>query len=527
MKRNIERDDTLNELVVINNLINQICGIRETNHIMEVIIAELIKNTDADQGIISLVSPLEKNALSTVIRAQDKRSDTIPYHISDLVSGWVLKNNRILKIDDLDNDDRFSDLDSDNGKYKYIICTPMTVRGETIGLITLIRESAKKPFTDHHCRLVGILTSQSAHILTNAKLLEEQMRINRLLEVSQRKLEKENLRLKNEHKTGVEFESIISKSSKMKKVLTLVSKFSDNDAPVLITGETGTGKELIARALHHNSKRRQNQLVVINCSVKTETLLESELFGHVKGAFTGAIRDKIGLFKKADKSAIFLDEIGDAPLSTQAAILRVIQNGEVRPLGSTKTEIVDVRVLSATNKNLKEEISHDRFREDLFYRLNTFNIELPPLRDRRDDISVLINHFLEQFRIKNNRDKLSISPAALKVLLNYNWPGNIRQLENEMERASVICGLDGVISVADISNDILISTNQLSDSDNKHGRLKEIVARVESDIIRTTLIENEGNIQQTSRTLGLTRKGLKDKMTRYDIKIDYTKLLSE
>ena len=518
--------DSENLPIIINNLINKICGIRETNHIMEVVISELIRNTNSDQGVISLVSPLKKSGLSTVIRAKDRNPDTIPYQVGDLISGWVLKNQMLLKVDDLDNDERFSDLNSDNGKYKSIICHPMAIRGEIIGLCTLIRNSQKGPFDDNHCRLAGILTSQSAQILANARLLEEQIKTNELLEISRRKLKEENLRLKSEIKSDFGFENIIGKSQKMKKVMTLISKFCGNDSPVLITGETGTGKELAVRAIHYNSKRKDKPLIVINCGFKTETLLESELFGHVRGSFTGATKDKVGLFKKANGGTIFLDEIGDAPLSVQVAILRVLQNGEIRPLGSTKTEIVDVRIISATNKNPKEEIADNRFREDLFYRLNTFNIELPPLRERKGDIPILVNYFLDKLRIKISREELSISPAALNVLLKHHWPGNIRQLENELERAAVMCDTDSIITVDDLSNELITSIRDYSESGVYKGRLREIVTKVESDVIKATLAEHEGNILQASKALGLTRKGLKNKMARYKIKIDYNKLLS-
>jgi transcriptional regulator with GAF, ATPase, and Fis domain len=508
---------TLKELKVLNSLLDRISRIRETNHIMQEIIAELIRATDADQGIINLVSPAKDTPLETVVRDRKPETGGLPYKVGEQISGWVLKNRKMLKVDDLDDDDRFPGLSSDNGRNKAILCFPMIVRNEIIGLTTLVRSAGKKPFGDDQCRLAGILSSQSAQILNNAMLLEELARKNELLEVSQKKLKAENMRLQGEVKSTFAFENIIGKSSEMKNVLSLISRFCANDSSVLITGETGTGKELIARAIHYNSHRHEKPFVIKNCGIKTETLLESELFGHVKGSFTGAVRDKIGLFKEADGGTIFLDEIGDAPPSVQAAILRVIQSGEFRAVGSSKTECVDVRVISATNKDLKEEIKKGDFREDLFYRLNTFLIEIPPLRERRDDIPLLVEHFLRSARIKSGREDLSMSGEAVDLLCGYAWPGNVRQLENEIERAAVVCGSTGIIEKQYLSPELLSAAEGSRDFRKYRGKLRDIVENIEKEIIASAMTENDNNILRTSKILGLTRKGLKDKMARYGI----------
>lgn len=509
------QNKAFNELRIINNLLNNISQIRETNHIMDTIISELIRVTDADQGVINLATPAEIDSLPTVVR---KSESGLPYKLNSQISGWVLKNRTALKIDDLDNDERFTTLNSDNGQYKSILCFPMMSRKDIIGITTLVRNSEKEPFTDDQARLAGILASQSAQILSNAILLEELARKNDLLEISERKLRDENTRLQSELKTAYSFENIIGKSAEMRKVLGLVSKFCENDSAVLITGETGTGKELIARAIHYNSMRKDRPFIVKNCGVKTEQLLESELFGHTRGSFTGAIRDKAGLFKEADKGTIFLDEIGDASMSTQAAILRVIQYGEIRPIGSPKTEIVDVRVISATNKDLKKGIEEGEFREDLFYRLSTFLIELPSLRDRRDDIPLLADHYIKKQRIRSGNEDLSISESAMDALMSYSWPGNIRQLENELERAAVLCSPDNIIDVSHLSSEIISSGDSGATPAKYKGKLRDTVERIEKEVIQSGLEDSGWNILQTSQQLGLTRKGLKDKMARYGIK---------
>ena len=506
----------LNELRVINNLLDKICQLRETNHIMSALLAEIIAITSADQGVISLVEPTRGDELLTVVRDEIRVKPTLPYKVDSLISGWTVVNRRMLKVDDLDTDERFRGLSSDGGRIKSLLCIPMIVRNEILGLTTLIRSIEKGPFIDDQCRLAGILTTQSAQILYNAKLVEELAHKNQLLELSKGKLSEENLRLRSEIGATFCFENIIGKSPAMKNVLMMASKFAGGDLPVLVTGETGTGKELVARAIHYASARKDKPFVVKNCGVKTESLLESELFGHVKGSFTGAVRDKIGLFKEANGGSIFLDEIGDAPLSTQAAILRVIQNGEIRAIGASKTEFVDVRVISATNKILKKEIQNGDFREDLYYRLSTFCIEIPPLRERKEDIPLLVDHILKKLRIRTGNENISISSAAMDMLLSCSWPGNVRQIENELERAAIVCDT-GKIDINHLSPSLLIGADDYAEKIDRHGRLQEIVERIERDLIASALKQYKGNILQTSKILGLTRKGLKNKISRYKI----------
>lgn len=507
----------LDELRAINNVLDKICRIRETNHIMKIIVSELINLTEADQGVINLISPSKDQNLATIIRINKAEPDGIPFKIHDSICGWVIENKRQLKIDNLNADTRFSPTDN---QVKSVICCPMFVRDEIIGLTSLIRSKDRQPFSDEQCRLAGIISAQSAHILSNALLLEELAAKNQMLEISRGKLNEENARLKGQLGSTFVFENLIGKSRPMKDVLTLLSKVSCNDSPVLILGETGTGKDLIARAIHFNSGRKDKNFVVKNCSIKTETLLESELFGHVKGSFTGAVRDKIGLFREANGGTIFLDEIGDAPLSTQAAILRVIENGEIRPIGAGSTEFVNVRVISATNKDLKAEIKKGIFREDLYYRLNTFLINLPPLRQRPEDIPLLVNHFLRKLKIKLNSENLAISPEALDAITRYSWPGNVRQLENELERAAVVCDNKGVIDIHDLSSELTTNVSAVNNGNTNRGQLREMVEQVERDLIVSSLHNNKGNILQTAKALGLTRKGLKDKMVRYGLRDD-------
>lgn len=506
------------ELRVINSLISRICRVRESNHIMQIIITELVRFTDADHGVINLLAPSRTDELITVVRDNRPQKDGLPFRVDTLVSGLVLRDQVLVKIDDLDHDSRFPGLSSEGGQFKAIVCCPMVVRDEVIGLTTLVRGQEKGPFREDHCRLVGIVTSQSAQILSNALLLRELAQKNELLAISQRRLSEENLRLRSEVRSTFAFENIVARSESMRRILSLASRASVMDSPVLITGPTGTGKELLARAIHFQSERREKPFVVKNCSVKTETLLEAELFGHTKGAFTGADRDKPGLFKEADGGTIFLDEIGDAPASTQSAILRVLETGEIRPIGATRTEFVSVRVVSATNKNLADEIKQGNFRQDLYYRLNTFTFELPPLTERREDIPLLVHHFLQKLKIKLGNENLTVTPEGMDCLVKYSWPGNIRQLENELERAAITADYKGAIEISDLSPALRSNGALLPEVTEYRGRFREVIESTERRLILAALSDNKHNILHTARELGLTRKGLKDKMVRYGIK---------
>ena len=512
---------TIDELQSINRTLNRVAQVRETHHIMSILVEELIGLTGADQGMVHLAPEVSDEIPRTVTRSRQADGDEDPYIIDTTITGWALRNRRTLKIDDLDNEARLSGLSSDNGKFKSMICCPMISRNEVVGLLSLVRSVDTGPFNENDSRIVSIIASQSAQILANSLLLEELSRKNELLEISQRKLRDENQRLQGEVGGSFAFEGIIGKSKAIRHILELASRVSASDAPTLILGPTGTGKEILARSIHYNSARRDKPFVVKNCGVRTETLLESELFGHTKGAFTGADRTKLGLFREADGGTVFLDEIGDAPASTQAAVLRVLQSGEIKPVGSDKAEFVDVRIISATNRDLKQAIKDKEFREDLFYRLNTFTLELPALSARREDIPLLADHFLKKLRLKHGIVELGISSAALDALCRYSWPGNVRQLEHELERAVVIRKRDGAIDITDLSPEILSGGAVGAPSASaQSGKLRDIVEKIEIDVLKAVLQANNGNILRTAEQLGLTRKGLRDKINRYSITLN-------
>ncbi|MCA9524472.1 MAG: sigma 54-interacting transcriptional regulator, partial [Myxococcales bacterium] len=283
------------------------------------------------------------------------------------------------------------------------------------------------------------------------------------------------------------------------------------DTTVLVTGETGTGKELVAQALHNNGPRRERLFAAVNCGALTETLLESELFGHVRGAFTGAIGEKKGLFAIADRGTLFLDEIGEISPAVQVRLLRAIQEGEITPVGATRPVRVNVRLICATNRRLEEEVSSGRFRQDLYYRINVFPIELPPLRERRGDVTRLAEHFLRGAAKKFGKTIRGFTPNALDCLEAYRFPGNVRELENEIERAALFAPDGGTIDTSHLSDRVQGGIAVPS----RPGKLKETMEALEKQVIVRALEQHDGNRSRTAVTLGISRQALQVKLARY------------
>ncbi|MBW2072199.1 MAG: sigma-54-dependent Fis family transcriptional regulator [Deltaproteobacteria bacterium] len=330
-----------------------------------------------------------------------------------------------------------------------------------------------------------------------------------------RQLEQENIFLKERLDDRFDFSNIIARSESMKKLFDTMALVAPTEATVLIVGESGTGKELIANAIHQNSPRRDNPFVKVNCAALPETLLESELFGHEKGAFTGAVSRRQGRFQLAHRGSIFLDEIGEMAAATQAKILRVLQEREVEALGSSRTIKVDVRVIAATNKNLQSEIEQGRFREDLYFRLNVVTLSVPPLRDRRDDIPLLADFFLKQYAEKNRRHIKGFSPRALDILMRHNWPGNVRELENVVERA-VIMARGDTVTPTELPDNLRVLDKEYQEAA-VNLRTGKSLKEMEKQMILRTLEETGGNRTHAARILGISRRTLQLKLKEYGI----------
>jgi transcriptional regulator with PAS, ATPase and Fis domain len=303
---------------------------------------------------------------------------------------------------------------------------------------------------------------------------------------------------------------MISQSDKMQPVFNLIKKVSRTDSAVLIQGESGTGKELVARDIHQESRRNGHPFVAVNCAALQDTLLESELFGHVKGSFTGAHETRMGLFEAADKGTLFLDEVGELPISFQAKLLRVLESGEIRRLGESKSIFIDTRIITATNKDLAAEVKKGSFREDLFFRINIVTISLPPLRDRKDDIPLLVQHFLRTH--KTATDEKKFCPDALESMMKYNWPGNIRELQNLIENMMTVVD-DEKIGVCNLPEKIR-GFAFMEDNDLDEG---VSLSALEKQQIIKTLLKMNGNKTRAAETLGISIKTLYNKLKSYNI----------
>jgi DNA-binding NtrC family response regulator len=338
---------------------------------------------------------------------------------------------------------------------------------------------------------------------------ELRLKVGRIIE--KRHLAEENVALRQQLRHTFEVAYVVGRSEAMEKVYRMVQKVAPTDATVLLRGESGTGKELIARAIHELSPRAEKPFVAVSCGALPESLLESELFGHEKGAFTGADRRKEGLFQVAGEGTLFLDEIGEVSLATQVKLLRVLQTHEMVPLGATRPVPVKARIIAATNRDLEGALRAGTFREDLYYRINVFPIVLPPLRERREDIPDLVNHFLKKY----GGAKAAIDPDALAALMRYNWPGNVRELENVVERAVIMTG-GGVITRADLPTHIVFSTEASLPVDIPAAGLS--LEEMERSLIVKALDKARGNKTEAARLLGVTRRRLYSMMERLGVR---------
>ena len=348
--------------------------------------------------------------------------------------------------------------------------------------------------------------------------------VERALE--RRRLLQENLNLRSELSSKYRFENIIGASPPMQGVFRQIAQCAPTNSTVLLTGESGTGKEMIARAIHYNSLRKYKPFIAVDCNSLSENLLESELFGHVKGAFTGAVVNKKGMFEIADGGTLFLDEIGNISLSTQAKLLRVIQEREFRAVGGTRTQTTNIRLITATNKDLKAMVANETFREDLFYRINIFPIRVPPLRERRDDIPALAHHFLKVFSRELDKKVSEFSDKAMNILMNCDWPGNVRELENAVQRAVILAG-DKIIRQAHLVNVIEPSQRLDLNVPRTGDELKQIkkaareksVENIEKLFVLEALKRNAWNVTRSAEETGMQRANFQALMRKYDIRI--------
>lgn len=418
----------------------------------------------------------------------DKREDITKFELAkgEGIAGWVAERGEAVLAPDVSKDPRWSSKIADTLGFETlsIACAPLKVESETFGVLEIIDRLDEEPLDKEDMERLQSFSDLVAGLLLKARAYRE--------------VSKENKMLKQE--LGDKYE-IIGQSAVIKKAIQSCGKAAQSKATTLITGESGTGKELFARLLHKLSPRKGKSMISINCGALPETLLERELFGHEKGAFTGADKQSPGLFEAADGSTIFLDEIGETSPAMQVKLLRVLQEGTFFRLGGQALIHVDVRVVAASNKELEELVEQGEFREDLFYRLNVIRIELPPLRERGDDLKSIADSFLGKFNADLNRSIRGFTDEAMTLMINYSWPGNIRQLENSIERA-VIMGESDQIGIEDLSAEI---TEFRKNSIKVGAGLKEAMDNFKREFVKKTLAHSGGNKTKAAKTLGIQR----------------------
>mgnify|MGYP001043467787 CR=1 FL=1 len=505
--RNTEHKlEKLETLLDITRSINSTLNL---NELLEMIVDSIINLADADRGFLMLTGREGEFQFRIARDREQKSLEEKDFEISSSIVNDVRDKADPLFISDLQDSERFKHQESViDLQLRTAVCVPLELDDKVIGVIYTDSNRITTEFSESDLPIVVAFAAQAAIAIENAKLHGEVM-------LSRENLARENLELKERLSEKYEFSGIIGKSKPMQEIFSTIRKIAPLDSTVLISGETGTGKELIARAIHFNGPRKKNNLVTINCGAMPLELLESELFGHKRGAFTGATSDKAGLFETANGGTIFLDEIGDMPQPLQVKLLRTLQEGEIRRVGENLPRQVDVRVIAATNRDLSEDIKTGRFRQDLFYRLNVVPITIPPLRDRNEDILPLINHFLQKYGSKMGKEDIGIAPDAVKVLLNYQWTGNVRELENTIERALALSGDSKVIGEEQLPR-LEGEATAFGDLE-RHKSLKQKLKAVERQIILDTLEKTGGNITKAAEILEVTRQHLHNKIKQYSI----------
>ncbi len=464
------------------------------------------------RGTITLLDPDTETINIKVAHGLSEKSKMLgSYKVGEGITGRVVQTGEQIIVPDINKDPRFLHRTEAHkgidGKRIAFFCVPIKVEGKTVGALSVDRQAERIDDFEASVRLLNVISTMVA----------QAVKLNRLVESDRKLLQDENVRLRHELKTRFDVHNMVGASNAMRELYRLIEQVADSTATVLIRGESGTGKDLVAHAIHYNSLRADKPFVKVNCTAMPETLLESELFGHEKGAFTGATERKLGRFERAHGGTIFLDEIGDFPPNLQVKLLRVIQFREFERVGGVETIKANVRIIVATHKDLEDLIQKDLFRHDLYYRVNVFPIYLPPLRERKDDIMLLADHFLEKYARENNKSITRISTPAIDMLTHYHWPGNIRELENCIERAVLLCD-DDVLR----SEHLPPSLQMIQKGDTgAQTSFTEIIANKERELIIDALKKSGGRQRTAAAELGITERILGYKIRKYNIHPKY------
>lgn len=486
------------ELAALHAIAKILANPQDLREQLEQVLHEMSSRLGMQRGMISLIDRETGDAWLDVAQSIHIEGREITYQPGEGITGRVAKTKRPMAVANLGQEAHFLDR---TGARRFLnrselafLCVPIIYDGRVVGVLS----------ADKVAKQVENLDRELAVLSAVAELIAKGVHI--------RALEEENRRLRQIlGRSDTPSLDIIGRSKPIQEVFNLIGQVADSGTTVLLRGETGTGKELVARAIHLNSSRKEGPLVQVNCAAIPDTLIESELFGHERGAFTGALQKRRGRFEEAHQGTIFLDEIGDLSLTAQVKLLRVLQERQFQPLGSTRTVKVSVRVIAATNRNLEQDITSGRFREDLYYRLNVFPIYVPPLRERGSDIILLADHFVLKYARELRKPVQRISPSVMEVFLSYSWPGNVRELENCIERAVLLATGDSV-EMIHLPPSLQSSTGE--DDKKDQGMLSTVVKANERSLIIEALKETQGNQSEAAKKLGTTKRVIQYKIQK-------------
>jgi transcriptional regulator with GAF, ATPase, and Fis domain len=532
-------DGRLRRLLRINKRLNSELRLPR---LLELIMDTVIELTEAERGFVLLEDDQGELVVKVARNIGEQTLEAESFELSQSIARQAATGGQPIVTVDAGMDPRFREAVSVSDLHlRSVMAVPLQIKGRAVGTIYVDNRLRKGAFGEADVELVLDFAEQAAIAIENARLMTELRRRERQIEVLNRRLERD-LVARKEELSGMkvelresrealairyDYKNIVGRTPRMLELFRLLDRLTDTSLPVVIQGESGTGKELVARALHFNGARKHRAFVSENCAAIPETLLETTLFGSVKGAYTGADHDTRGLFEVADGGTLFLDEVGEMSPSMQGKLLRVLQTGELRRVGSERMHKVDVRIIAATNRDLSRMVEEGRFRQDLFFRLSVARIGLPPLRERREDIPAMVEHILASQAASTSPSRAQpgattpprvargIEPAALSRLMAYRWPGNVRELENELMRAAAMS--HGTITSADLSPHVGgDETGALTPEDHPDNlTLRPRVERLERSLLREALGRHAGNQTRAAEALGLSRFGLQKKLKRY------------
>ncbi|MBN2616753.1 MAG: nif-specific transcriptional activator NifA [Spirochaetales bacterium] len=498
----------IEELTLLFEISQSLDESKELHEIIRPILEKLSDRLGMKHGTLALLNrETNEITIETTVHLTPNQQKKTTYKPGEGITGMVIQSGNPIVVEDIKESPQFLDKTRHkrargNNRVSFI-CVPVIHGSKTIGAFSMDKVYINLEDINEDLKLLSIISSMIAkHVQIRQDIIEKNQR-----------LQAENTRLHKELQASYRPDNMIGSSQAIQDVFTLINQVSKSEATVLIRGESGTGKELVAHAIHYNSLRANKPFIKVNCAALPENLIESELFGHEKGAFTGALNSRKGRFELADGGTIFLDEIGELSPMIQVKLLRVLQEREIERVGGSNLIKVDVRIITATNRNLESEIEKGHFREDLFYRLNVFPIIIPPIRERKTDIISLCDHFIEKYNKKNNKNVKRISSGAIELFTSYHWPGNVRELENSIERA-VLLSSDDVIHAYHLPP----SLQSAESSGTKNtSTLQEAVEALEKEMLIETLKNTKGNRAAAARCLGITERQIGTRVSKYNL----------